>query len=129
MEILVLLPLYAIPCAVILALGRGLGFLLHVVGIESWVPEFMLAVALGFMIAPTVVAGHGIGFVPWILSPGMFDANSSMLSVFALPLTLPLSWWAMGQPWPPTMPSPSPEATPSARAPSLLKFPDDDRTA
>ena len=119
-----LLPLYAIPCALILGLGRGLGFLLRVIGIESWIPEFTLAVILGFLIAPTLVANHGIGFVPWILDP-----DSSMLGVFALPLTLPLSWWAMGQPWPPSAPSPSPVATTTARAPSALKFPDDDRAA
>ncbi len=67
---LALLFLYAVPAAIILVLGRGLLWLLSFFGIESWGLSFAFALALGVLVSPTMVAGDGVGLLPWILAPG-----------------------------------------------------------
>lgn len=120
--------LYVVAAAVILALGRGLLVLLRMMGIESRGLSFGIALVLGFLIAPTVVAGHGIGFLPWILSPSSFG-----LGVVASPITCFIAWLAMGRPFPrdttesqPETQSHSSELKSQGRTSPVLKFPNDD---
>ena len=115
-------------CAPVLALGRGLRALLRFIGVESRILDAMLVTFLGIAILPAVAANHGVGFVPWILSVGSATSGISAGSVFALPLTLPLAWWAMGRPVPRSPPD-TVSSTPQApRVAPVLKFPDDTTT-
>jgi hypothetical protein len=123
-----LLVFYVALCAPLLALGRGLRALLRFIGFESWILDVMLVGFLGIAILPAVAANHGIGFVPWILSSGSATSSLSAGALFALPLTLPLAWWAMGRPLP-LSPSDTVSSPPQApRVAPLLKFPDDKTT-
>lgn len=120
--LLALLFLYAVPAAIILALGRGLLWLLSFLGIESWGLSFAFALALGVLVSPTMVAGHGVGLLPWILAPGDLSRG-----IFMSPVTCMFAWLAMGQPFPPSMAEPLSSKVPMpARVAPGLKFPDDD---
>ena len=103
--------------------------LLHYAGFESWTLSLVLAVALGVLITPTIVAGHGIGFVPWILAPGDLS-----FGIWTLPVMCFVAWLTIGRPFPPPQtetgsqaPPRSQEGRPPASAAPVLKFRDDDR--
>ena len=119
---------YAVMAAIILALGRGLLVLLRLVGVQSVTLSFAFALGFGILVTPTLVAGHGIGFVPWILSPG--DAGWGF---FLSPLTCLCAWLAMGRPSPTSESEPqrpqSPTSGTSTPASPVLRFPDEDRPA
>ncbi len=120
--LLALLLLYAVPAAIILLLGRGLLWLLSFLGIESWGLSFAFALAFGVLVSPSVVAGHGIGFLPWILAPGDLSWG-----IFMSPVTCMVAWLAMGQPFPPSLAEHQPSKVPTpARVAPVLKFPNDD---
>lgn len=117
-----LLFLYAIAAAIILALGRALLWLLSCLGIESWGLSFAFALALGVLVSPTMVAGHGIGLLPWILAPGDLSWG-----IFMSPVTSMFAWLAMGKPFPPSMAEPLSSKRPMpARVAPVLQFPDED---
>jgi hypothetical protein len=92
-----LLLLYAGSAAIILALGRGLLMVLRHAGVESWAVGLVLAIILGILISPTMVAGHGVGILPWILAPGDLSWG-----IWMSPATCLVAWLAMGQPLAPT---------------------------
>ncbi len=117
---LALLFLYAVPAAIILVLGRGLLWLLSFFGIESWGLSFAFALALGVLVSPTMVAGDGVGLLPWILAPGDLSWG-----IFMSPVTCMVAWLAMGQPSPQSLAKPAEGSVP-ARVALVLKFPDDD---